>query len=125
MIESNSRKLANGELDVGEFFIRVSLFNDGFLEDLDEFAAGDEPTSDVNNEMNEEAPEFDDNKRHASNNDASCVICIDRTRELVFFPCRHVIVCEPCWAEVIADETNSKCPVCKEIVKETTAIYMA
>jgi hypothetical protein len=43
-----------------------------------------------------------------------CIICVERQRNIVFFPCKHLIYCEQCFA----NSNKDKCPTCKEDIHE-------
>ncbi|ESU37556.1 Hypothetical protein DHA2_153292 [Giardia duodenalis] len=48
----------------------------------------------------------------------TCVICLDRPREIVYLPCRHFIVCEQCF---IASQLRT-CPLCRSPIVEAVAV---
>jgi len=46
-----------------------------------------------------------------------CVICMDKTREIVFLPCCHFLTCSKCSPEV------TKCPLCSKRVEKNLKIF--
>lgn len=40
-----------------------------------------------------------------------CCICLDRTANTLFLPCRHLVVCDVCASQIYSD---SKCPLCQQ-----------
>lgn len=49
-----------------------------------------------------------------------CVACLQNPREVALFPCGHVCVCADCSLRI-----QERCPVCRESVAETVAVYLA
>ena len=49
--------------------------------------------------------------------EALCVCCLDRPRDIVFLSCMHVVVCEQC-----APRTAS-CPTCRVPITEKRRIF--
>ena len=54
-----------------------------------------------------------------SNDERSCVICLDNRRSIAFFPCKHMCACPPC----SRNRRLVKCPVCREEIVMKTTIY--
>lgn len=54
----------------------------------------------------------------------SCIICEARPRNVIWFPCRHVLMCEECsHSEIIRDSfRQKKCPICIEMCTDTELI---
>lgn len=55
---------------------------------------------------------------HSLTNVDTCVICLDRLREIVYLPCRHFIVCEQCFS---ASRLRT-CPLCRSPVMEAITV---
>jgi len=46
-----------------------------------------------------------------------CVICMDKTREIVFLPCCHFLTCPKCSPQVM------KCPICSKKIEKNLKIF--
>ena len=51
-----------------------------------------------------------------------CVICMDRERDILLLPCRHLAVCDQCWDR---PEVDVRCPVCRQEVDEEIVVLFA
>lgn len=51
-----------------------------------------------------------------------CVICLTRRRRSVFIPCGHLVCCHRCALSVERDLTP-KCPVCRQLIRNSVRIY--
>ena len=47
-----------------------------------------------------------------------CIICMEHQRNIMFYPCFHVIVCEDCSKNKVKDI----CPECKKKIQSKTVI---
>ena len=47
-----------------------------------------------------------------------CLVCSDKKRDTIFFPCAHISVCSSCSDRV------KKCLICKEYVDERRKVCM-
>jgi hypothetical protein len=45
-----------------------------------------------------------------------CIICMDKQRNIIFFPCNHLICCEECGYSKVLGE----CPECKMTIESKT-----
>ena len=45
-----------------------------------------------------------------------CIICMEKQRNMIFFPCHHLICCEECGYNKVKDE----CPECKKKIERKT-----
>ncbi|XP_046916522.2 uncharacterized protein LOC124496983 [Dermatophagoides farinae] len=55
-----------------------------------------------------------------NNNDRSlCSICLDRERQIVFFPCCHLTSCEQCSIQM------KNCPICRIDINTSLRVYLA
>lgn len=61
-----------------------------------------------------------------------CIICKSTTKDVVFLPCGHIILCKSCMIEtmnvapgtVLSKRTNPvKCPLCKNPIRESKEIH--
>lgn len=50
---------------------------------------------------------------YESADDLICCICLDRTRDVVLDPCKHIVVCKNC-----VHTLKDICPYCREVVKK-------
>ena len=51
----------------------------------------------------------------------SCIVCMDKKKEILLIPCRHLCMCVNCAPNVM--ETRSTCPYCGTLVTATTKVY--
>jgi len=47
-----------------------------------------------------------------------CVVCIDRTKDMLFYPCMHVSCCGLCGEEL------KECPMCRGNITKKSKIYL-
>lgn len=52
----------------------------------------------------------------SSSNDSQCVICWERSRNIVLLPCRHLCLCKECSQFLLPDEGQTRCPLCRKVV---------
>eukprot|EP01016_Furgasonia_blochmanni_P045521 TRINITY_DN6433_c0_g1_i15.p1 TRINITY_DN6433_c0_g1~~TRINITY_DN6433_c0_g1_i15.p1 ORF type:complete len:552 (-),score=91.81 TRINITY_DN6433_c0_g1_i15:2920-4575(-) len=52
-----------------------------------------------------------------------CVVCRDKPRDVIYFPCKHFVECFSC--SVKNSQVGKKCLVCPEIVEETESIRLS
>ena len=46
------------------------------------------------------------------NNEIKCTICYEKNRNVILYPCRHLVLCQNC-SETIKIYNDSKCPLCR------------
>lgn len=51
-----------------------------------------------------------------------CVVCLMRRRRSAFIPCGHHVCCSRC-AQLVERDSNPKCPVCRQNVRNSVRIY--
>jgi len=70
----------------------------------------------VDKQAKEEAKEtqLKTNQGHDKEN---CLICMERTREIVFLPCSHFLTCPLCAPKL------SSCPICNKKLEKHLKIY--
>lgn len=51
-----------------------------------------------------------------------CVVCLQRPRSQVLYPCGHRVCCEPCARQVRA-QLQPKCPICRRPVRDHLRVY--
>lgn len=61
------------------------------------------------------------NMRSSYTDDNLCVVCLDRRRNTILLPCRHLCVCRYCSYKVRS--RNYQCPICREDIDETLSVY--
>jgi baculoviral IAP repeat-containing protein 7/8 len=49
--------------------------------------------------------------------DNECVVCLEKEKEVVFIPCRHLGTCKNCAINL------RHCPVCRTIVLQTVVVF--
>jgi E3 ubiquitin-protein ligase MUL1 len=62
--------------------------------------------------LNEQGQEFD-----SENTGETCVVCLDRPRDVVILDCGHICVCKLCAEQV------TECPVCRRNIARLLPIY--
>eukprot|EP00759_Apiculatamorpha_spiralis_P041309 PhF_6_TR39952/c0_g1_i1/m.59326 len=53
-----------------------------------------------------------------------CVTCCTKERNVVFYPCRHMVCCVDC-SERIAPSGHGTCPICRVVLTRKETIIMA
>ncbi|GMR49115.1 hypothetical protein PMAYCL1PPCAC_19310 [Pristionchus mayeri] len=53
----------------------------------------------------------------------SCVICLDRVPNIVFFDCMHVAVCEECFKAASRNSSLNNCPNCRKSIKKSSKVF--
>lgn len=63
------------------------------------------------NSDKEKSDKIEDEK---DNNDLSncCIICLDKLKDTLFLPCKHLVCCSECSDKIFKNDNNKKCPVC-------------
>jgi len=52
-----------------------------------------------------------------------CIICLDKNKDSIFYPCGHECVCNDCGREYLRLIRDKFCPVCRDRVKDLTKVY--
>lgn len=52
----------------------------------------------------------------------TCSVCLDYPASIVYYPCRHMVVCSRCCEQ--SEQLKSRCVICKSDVSETIAISL-
>ena len=85
-------------------------------EDLLFNPATDDLTKKINNiKETDDTPTEKEEKR--------CCVCLCNEKKTIFIPCGHLSCCLTCTKAII--KKDSKCPVCKQIIKDFQQIYAA
>ena len=61
--------------------------------------------------------EGNDKAKKSRNEKEFCILCMDKTREIVFLPCCHFLTCPSCSPKV------SKCPICEKKIEKNLKIF--
>ncbi|EDW75993.1 uncharacterized protein Dwil_GK19052 [Drosophila willistoni] len=57
------------------------------------------------------------------NNRPGCVICMDRNRNIVILPCRHLCLCKEC-SQQFEQRFEDRCPVCRNAISSFLPVYV-
>jgi hypothetical protein len=50
-----------------------------------------------------------------------CIICQDNNKNMIFEPCHHICICEPCdKATPLAD-----CPICRKVITSKSCVFLS
>ncbi|TNV67721.1 hypothetical protein FGO68_gene16507 [Halteria grandinella] len=52
-----------------------------------------------------------------------CVICIERERDSIFYPCGHECVCHKCGQQFMKQAVQKICPICRNRIKDIVKVY--
>lgn len=61
-------------------------------------------------------------RKNLEDNDTKCTICYEKKRDVILYPCRHLVSCQNC-AENIKILNDSKCPFCRKKYSHYDKIY--
>jgi len=53
----------------------------------------------------------------------NCKVCMERQANMLLWPCRHLVTCEPCYNK-IRRSRNSACPVCQKRITKATRVFL-
>jgi hypothetical protein len=53
-----------------------------------------------------------------------CVVCQDKTRQMLFMPCKHLVCCSECGREPSANQGLRMCPVCRAEIQTRFSVYL-
>ena len=56
--------------------------------------------------------------RHPIADNLLCVVCMEREKNMLLLPCRHICMCKAC-TDKIVDGDSAQCPVCRERVVDS------
>ena len=55
-----------------------------------------------------------------------CIICMDDICSIIIFPCKHFIMCKPCFdSHTENSDVIHSCPVCRTIIQSNSHVYLA
>lgn len=122
-IENASVLLQEGKLTVSEFLSRMVFEGNGICVDMipEENIFKDQSSDEQSEDEILELP--------LSNNENVCVVCQDKSPNIVFIPCKHLKVCNECDAKLMADALSTgqrryNCPFCRQIVDESMQVFV-
>jgi hypothetical protein len=52
-----------------------------------------------------------------------CCVCLVNNCEIVLMPCKHLCICESCFAQSRAISRTRLCPICQQLVKRNIKIF--
>ncbi|XP_016976035.1 uncharacterized protein LOC108042326 [Drosophila rhopaloa] len=58
-----------------------------------------------------------------SPNRGGCVVCMERSRNIVIMPCRHLCLCKECSQQLLLHLEN-RCPVCRNDIMSFLPVYI-
>lgn len=62
-------------------------------------------------------------KYSKSNNDSlNCIFCYQNIKNIVFYPCRHLLVCDIC-RDSLPNRLTVACPICRNKIKNMKKVY--
>ncbi|EDW13511.2 mitochondrial ubiquitin ligase activator of nfkb 1-A [Drosophila mojavensis] len=60
---------------------------------------------------------------NASGHRSNCVVCLERNKNIVILPCRHLCLCKECAQQLHRLESGHRCPVCRNDVHTLLPVY--
>lgn len=55
--------------------------------------------------------------------DTDCAVCLERPKDLLLLPCRHLCVCSTCW-QMMQQNNLVQCPICNQAVVNAMQVYV-
>jgi hypothetical protein len=52
--------------------------------------------------------------------DHLCVVCLENARNIVLIPCGHMVLCDVCCDDIMAN--SNECPMCREKIEDHCTI---
>lgn len=74
----------------------------------------------LDNRANADPGGYADDELGLEDHDHACIICLDAPRSMIFWPCKHVVVCTACSKLVMA--SGALCPMCREVIADHALI---
>lgn len=95
------------------------MLEEDFINTID---SADDMESDANN-----SEEEDTDAEMQQGHYLSCIVCCQNERQILFDPCKHFKVCQPCYQQIKGRAektgTHTLCPICRAIITDATFIY--
>ncbi|XP_030243735.1 uncharacterized protein LOC115564042 [Drosophila navojoa] len=60
---------------------------------------------------------------NGSGHRSHCVVCLERNKNIVILPCRHLCLCKECAQQLHRLESGHRCPVCRTDVYALLPVY--
>jgi hypothetical protein len=55
-----------------------------------------------------------------------CIICMEDICSIIIFPCKHFIMCKPCFdSHTENSDVLHSCPLCRTIIQSNSHVYLA
>jgi len=67
----------------------------------------------------DEKPSAPNAEFHPQKDETVCVICLERTRNILLLPCKHICLCRECFNKT----KIAHCPVCRSAVESKIDVY--
>ncbi|KAH8413574.1 hypothetical protein KR009_012362 [Drosophila setifemur] len=58
-----------------------------------------------------------------SPNRRRCVVCLERSRNIVIMPCRHLCLCKECSQQLLS-HMEERCPICRNYITSFLPVYV-
>jgi hypothetical protein len=52
-----------------------------------------------------------------------CVVCMDRVRNVLLLPCKHMILCRECAADLESRQALQQCPYCRQLCLQVVKVH--
>lgn len=120
-IQEASLLLKDGKITAATFLSRMVYAKNGICVNMvEEQNIFQEEPDNVLSEDLDDPPSYSQN--------IECLVCQDKSSNIVLLPCKHMKVCDECNLKLQADAIskgmqNYICPYCRTIVEDTMQIY--
>ena len=55
-----------------------------------------------------------------------CIICMENICSIIIFPCKHFIMCKPCFDTLTENsDVRHSCPLCRTIIQSNSHVFLA
>ncbi|XP_037813343.1 uncharacterized protein LOC119604655 [Lucilia sericata] len=104
---------------LGQFSkMKNCMIEESFINTID----SDDDESDTNSSGEDSTDTIEKEQQYLT-----CIICCERERQILFDPCKHFKLCQPCYQQLKESAkqkgTQTLCPICRAIIKNGTFIY--
>lgn len=117
--------LEEAKITVAKFLERITHESNGVC--CNSFSQETEQVEEFDEPPNYDVPE-DEDSNVAAQSVKLCVICQEKTPNIVLLPCKHLVLCDECSLKLQADaivnnEEGHRCPCCRASVQDVMQIY--